>query len=91
MPVILTGTLRCRDAADTALVAELIGTHVALTRAEAGCVSFNVAQTDDPLIWQVDEEFVDAAAFEAHQARAKASEWGQRSAAIPRDFKVTGL
>ena len=39
----------------------------------------------------VPEAFIDAAAFEAHQARAQASDWGMISAGFERQYKVTGL
>lgn len=52
-------------------------THIALTREEAGCLSFEVTQTDDSLVWAVAERFVDAAAFEAHQTRAVSIGLGQ--------------
>ncbi|MGL4321297.1 MAG: putative quinol monooxygenase [Paracoccaceae bacterium] len=85
----LTGQLLCATDADAALVAQHVPTHIALTHAEPGCLTFNVVQTADPLIWQVDESFVDQAAFEAHQTRTRASEWHALSAHIPRQFAIT--
>ncbi|MDT8855975.1 antibiotic biosynthesis monooxygenase [Paracoccaceae bacterium Fryx2] len=84
--IVLTGRLICADAAEAALVAEHLPRHVALTLAEPGCISFTVVQTADPLVWQVDECFTDRAAFEAHQARTRASMWASATAAIRRDF-----
>lgn len=66
--------------------------HISLTRAEVGCISFEVTQ--DPKIagrFNVAERFTDAAAFEAHQVRAKASDWGQISAGLRRDYVIDGL
>ena len=63
----LSGQLVCRDNDDVAIVLQHLGRHIALTRAEAGCVSFHVTATNDPMVWQVDEVFRDAAAFRAHQ------------------------
>ena len=66
--------------------------HIRLTRAEPGCLSFDV--TEDPKIpgrFNVAEEFTTPEAFEAHQTRARASDWAQISAGIPRDYTVTGL
>lgn len=65
--------------------------HIRLTRAEPGCLAFDVDATDDPLIWSVAEEFVDAAAFAAHQDRAGASVWAVETAGIARNYTVQGL
>ena len=62
-----------------------------LTRAEAGCISFEVTKTSDPMVWAVSERFVDAAAFEAHQARAAASDWAAQTAGIARDYTIRGM
>ena len=73
------------------MVAEHLPLHVALTRAEAGCLSFEVTRTSDPLVWDVDEYFVDEVAFVAHQQRAAASEWGSTTQGIERRYTVVGL
>jgi quinol monooxygenase YgiN len=91
MTVVLTGHLRCDTAEQAAQVTLALPEHIRLTRAEPGCISFDVTPTDDPLVWAVDEEFTDAAAFDAHQTRTRASDWAKASAGIPRDFHVTGL
>jgi len=66
--------------------------HSALTRAEPGCIRFEVAENADVAgRFMVSEEFTDADAFAAHQARAKASAWGRISAGLTRDYVVTGL
>lgn len=62
--------------------------HIRLSRAEPGCLRFEVVQTSDPLIWQVDETFVDQAAFDAHQTRTKASPWYAATAHIARAFQM---
>lgn len=91
-PVIeLEGLLVCHDDAEAALVAELLPTHLALTLAEPGCLSFAVRPTDDPLIWSVSERFSTAESFQAHQARVSASEWGVATVSIERRYTVTGL
>ena len=87
----LTGQLICDTNDDVARVHEHLALHVQLTRAEPGCLSFEVVQTENPLVWQVDEEFVDADAFRAHQARATASEWARGTVGIERAYTVTGL
>ncbi|WP_299140934.1 putative quinol monooxygenase [uncultured Tateyamaria sp.] len=91
MGVTLTGTLRCKTPEEAARVRAALPAHVALTRAEPGCVSFDVTPTDDPIIWTVAEEFTDPAAFDAHQARAAASDWARETAGIERDYVVKGM
>ncbi|MBC9936856.1 MULTISPECIES: putative quinol monooxygenase [unclassified Leucobacter] len=86
--IVLTGQLICSHAAEADIVRHHLPRHAELSRAEHGCLSFEVAVTPDPLIWQVDERFVDVAAFRAHQHRASASEWGQATAAIRRSYTV---
>lgn len=87
----LTGVLRCEAIEQSHRMAEHLPEHIALTRAEPGCISFEVTRTDDPLIWTVTEHFTDSAAFRRHQARASASEWGHQTAGIARDYTISGL
>ena len=66
--------------------------HIRLTRAEAGCLSFQVVP--DSLHsgrFLVDELFVDRDAFEAHQARAKTSDWAQVTKGIPRHYEISNV
>ena len=91
MGVTLKGYLRCADARQAARVENALQMHIDLTRAEPGCISFNVTPTDDPLVWYVEEEFVDPQAFEAHQTRAQSSHWARETAGIARDYKIDGL
>lgn len=88
MTLYLTGRLICRDEAEAEIARAHLGEHVRLTREEPGCLSFEVTQGDDPLVWTVNESFVDRAAFDAHQVRTKASAWGMASTAIQRDFSI---
>jgi quinol monooxygenase YgiN len=84
----LTGTIRCApDEAERLRAA--IPEHVALTRAEPGCVAFDIRATPDPCAFEVSERFRDAAAFEAHQARTRASAWWLITGHMPRDFEIT--
>ena len=85
----LTGRLICASHAQARAVMMGLPEHIRLTRAEAGCLSFDVTPTDDPLVWQVEERFADRAAFEAHQARTGASDWAVQTAGIPRDYTIT--
>lgn len=87
----LSGQLVCRNADEVGVVLRSLPLHVSLTRAEPGCVSFEVRQTADSLVWQVEEEFADQAAFDAHQARVAASEWGRVTSAIERRYVVEGI
>jgi quinol monooxygenase YgiN len=87
----LTGHLICADAQEVGIVAAHLPDHIHLSRAEAGCLHFDITPTDDPLIWQVDETFTDQAAFDLHQQRTRASEWWMATAAIRREFRVLGV
>lgn len=87
----LTGRLICKNNDESELVTQYLPTHIELTNAEPGCISFEVAPSGEPLIWTVEERFVDAEAFTAHQARVVLSEWGRMTADIERDYTVTGL
>jgi hypothetical protein len=89
--VYLSGQLVCRNTEDVAIVAQHLDCHIMLTRAEAGCVSFSVTPTGDPLVWQVDEHFRDAAAFRLHQDRVADSVWGLATAGIERRYTIKGL
>ncbi len=84
----LSGTLICANEVECALVRQYLPEHIRLSRGEVGCLSFDVVQTCEPLIWSVDELFIDRAAFDAHQARTKASEWARQTAAIRRDYRI---
>ncbi|CUH53385.1 putative quinol monooxygenase [Shimia marina] len=71
-------------------VAAALPAHIALTRAEPGCLFFDV--TPDITIagrYNVCELFVDQSAFDAHQARAAASDWADVTARIPRHYQIT--
>lgn len=82
----LSGRLICDNTLDMMTALNLLPKHVALSRDEPGCLRFDIRQDEDPLIWHLFELFVNADAFAAHQARNKASEWGQASTGIARDF-----
>ena len=86
----VTGTLTCAAAEEADLVRQHLPEHIRLSRAEPGCLSFEVTQTADPLIWTVEESFTDRAAFDAHQTRTKASPWFAATAHIAREYQITG-
>ena len=87
----LSGELVCVTEAEAALVERMLPAHTALTRAEEGCLSFEVTRIADALAWRVEGEFRDAASFRDHQQRAAASAWGRDTAGIERRYVVEGL
>lgn len=87
----LTGRLMCTDESQDIVVRQHLPRHIDLTRAEPGCLRFDVTEADDPHVWNVHEIFVDAAAFTAHQERVAASEWGRVTAGIEREYTVHAL
>lgn len=87
--IIITGTITC-DPDDLDLLLAALPEHVALSRAELGCLAFTIEQSsDDPLIFNVGERFCDRAAFDAHGARSRDSAWWEKTRHIPRDLTVT--
>lgn len=87
----LSGQLICTDLMQVEAIKTHLPDHIRLTLAEAGCLSFTVWQTDDPLIWGVEERFADAAAFRHHQERSRASLWWEQTAAIARRYQITEI
>ena len=82
----ITGRLICPPEDIEAVRAGLVE-HIRLSRAEPGCVSFEI--TEDPHapgLFHVAEVFRDAAAFEAHRARAASSDWAAVSHNVARDL-----
>lgn len=64
--------------------------HIALTRAEAGCISFDVVENAEGSgRFNVSEVFENQAAFDAHQIRTKTSDWFKVTQGIPRDYTIT--
>lgn len=64
--------------------------HIALTHQETGCITFTVTQDlEKPCRFDVYEEFIDKAAFEKHQARVKASDWGKVTQNVERFYTIT--
>lgn len=75
--------------ARVAAVTRALPDHIALTRAEPGCLAFDVSvDPADPSRFVVSEIFADRAAFDAHQARAQASPWAQVTAGLPRHYTI---
>lgn len=71
-------------------VMEALPLHVELTKGEAGCLKFDVTPSDKiPNRLMVSETFIDRAAFDHHNTRAKASVWAEVTAGIAREFNIT--
>lgn len=87
----LSGRLVCMSEEERATVLLHRAGHEAATRAEPGCLSFRIDDTDDPLIFDVTESFRDRPAFDAHQARTRDSAWFAATRSILRDFRVEEL
>lgn len=86
----LSGFLICRTLEEADRVSELLPEHIRLTRAEPGCLRFEVLRSHaDPVRFAVSEAFADRAAFEAHQARASATIWAKVTKGIPREYEIT--
>ena len=63
--------------------------HVRLSRAEPGCLTFALRQSDDdPCLFDLDETYEDRAALDAHRARTQASAWGRATRDMRRDIVV---
>lgn len=86
----LSGFLICRSLEEADRVARLLPDHIRLTRAEPGCLAFDVVRShSDPVRFAVRETFRDRAAFEVHQARARDTIWAKATKGIPRDYTIT--
>lgn len=89
MPVTLTGYLTVPlDKLEEVRAA--LPRHIALTRAEPGCLSFDVQESvSDPGRFAVAERFVGRAALDAHRQRAEASHWGRITHGMTRAYQIT--
>lgn len=85
----VTGYLRCAPD-EIGTVHTALPVRIRLTRAERGCLAFEVAlAAEDPCRWRVTETFADASAFAAHQARTRASAWWTATGHMARRFEIT--
>ena len=70
-------------------IAQALPTHIALTRAEAGCIRFDVSPCEtEQGRFLVRELFADQNSFDAHQVRVRASDWGKITDGIPRSYDI---
>ncbi|KPP91089.1 MAG: hypothetical protein HLUCCA08_14215 [Rhodobacteraceae bacterium HLUCCA08] len=73
-----------------ATVAAALPEHLRLTRAEPGCLRFDIGRDPAcPIRFEVDEAFRDRAAFDAHQTRAAGSDWARITAGCTRVYSIT--
>ena len=63
--------------------------HISLTRAEPGCVTFEVTESDQQSHrFDVYEEFIDREAFDRHQMRVAESDWGKITKNVSRHYQI---
>ena len=53
----LNGLLICVCKEEVRMVIEVLAAHIELTHQEDGCISFEVKQSINPFIWEVQEVF----------------------------------
>lgn len=89
--VILQGHILVPDN-DLESVTQALVVHKELTLEEPGCIVFRVSQsTLQPNRFEVYEEFINREAFETHQQRVKASDWGKITKNVTRHYQVTDM
>lgn len=84
----LNGELICTSSTEAEIVEKHLPRHIDLTRAEPGCLHFEVSPTPGGRVWTVHERFADGAAFGAHQRRVADSDWGRATAGIERNYII---
>ncbi len=88
--VILTGFLVCRTLEEADRVSVMLPDHIRLTRAEPGCIAFEVLRSmADPVRFAVREIYRCRADFDAHIARVRSSDWGRATRGVKRDYVLT--
>ena len=89
--VILEGYI-VASANDLNNIKEHLDEHIKLTRAEKGCLTFNVQQRNGKeLIFDVYEEFTDKEAYDLQQERVKTSTWYKATRKVESHYDVSGL
>lgn len=86
MPFHLSGTIRVAGE-DIGVVRAALPEHIRLTRAETGCMSFEVWEREHG-VFSVKETFADEEAFKAHQRRILGTDWAKASARAVRHYKT---
>ena len=82
----ISGYLRCADIGQLMRALDLLPEHAELSRAEPGNLRFDLAQTDDPMVFALNELYAGSEAFEAHRTRLQGARWGAESHGIVREF-----
>jgi len=91
MTVVLTGHIDV-PAERLDAVRAALPEHIHLTRAEEGCIRFDVTERAEPVgRFEVSEAFTTPAAFKAHQARGAQSAWAEVTKGIARHYNIEGL
>ncbi|ATB69391.1 hypothetical protein SJPD1_1281 [Sulfurospirillum diekertiae] len=86
--VTLKGFILVPEAELKFVKSELVN-HKRLTLEEPGCLTFSVTENfENPLRFDVYEEFTDKVAFEHHQKRVKASHWGKVTGNVERHYQI---
>ncbi len=86
--VTITGYLQV-PAEELSSVAEALPTHQDLSRAEPGCLVFEVSRDEaDNCRFHLYEQYDSAEAFEYHKARAASSEWSTISRNVERHLTI---
>ncbi|MBW6417479.1 putative quinol monooxygenase [Celeribacter sp. PS-C1] len=89
--VMLSGTMTCA-AHEIDHVLALLPEHIRLSRAEPGCLQFDLWQDEvRPTEFHVTEVFRDARAFAAHQDRTQSSDWWRVTHHMARDFRTSNV
>lgn len=72
------------------MFSDAVAEHIALTRAEPGCIEFNI-KPDAPgsCTFLISERFISRAAFESHTVRTRSSEWWGKTQHIPREIDIS--
>ncbi|MBR9872765.1 MAG: antibiotic biosynthesis monooxygenase [Vibrionaceae bacterium] len=74
---------------ELALIKSELESHTGLTLQEPGCITFRVTENaENPLRFDVYEEFINEDAFEAHQKRVKESHWGKVTINVERHYGI---
>ncbi|GLT19849.1 antibiotic biosynthesis monooxygenase [Vibrio zhanjiangensis] len=86
--VVLKGFILVLES-ELGLVKSELTNHKRLTLEEGGCITFQVTEDpQNPLRFDVYEEFIDRAAFDYHQERVKASRWGNVTTNVQRYYEL---
>jgi quinol monooxygenase YgiN len=77
-------------AAELPAVRAGLADHIAATRAEPGCISFEMSEDpNQPGRFNLEEVFADRDALDEHRARMQASPWAEASKNIERHYEIT--